>query len=99
MDNNTVKIDLEIPNEMIEEGRAIYIMAGMETIAYKNNYEDFWMVKTSKCSSCGRCCKRIDCPELTEDNLCGKNVMRPFLCCISDPKNIPECTIKYEKVI
>jgi len=90
-----MKINIEIPDEIIEEGRAIYVMAGIERIAYKLPWEENWHVKISRCSGCGLCCKKVNCEFLLENNACGKAGMRPFLCCISEPRRIETCTSKY----
>ena len=98
MDNNTLKIDIEIPDEFIEEGNAIYIMAGHNKIAYKLNWGKYWQVKTSACSSCGLCCEKLKCEYLREDKKCGHPIDRPFICCVTEPNNISECTSLYKEV-
>ena len=32
------------------------------------------------CDKCGACCKALDCPDLTEDNMCSRYDTRPFIC-------------------
>ena len=93
-----MKIELNIPDWVEQEKGGIWILAGIECAAYKLPWEDFWNIKISRCSGCGRCCKKINCPDLNEQNMCGLAGKRPFLCCTSDPKNIKECTSKYKKV-
>ena len=93
-----MKIQIDIPDEVIEEGRAIHVMAGNERIAYKMNWEKDWYVKTSRCNSCALCCIKQKCEYLTEDKKCGYPIDRPFICCITEPNNIPECTSLYKAV-
>ena len=93
-----MKIDIDIPDELIEEGRAIHIMAGMERVAYWLPFEKKWNIKISRCSACGLCCKKISCEYLNEQNLCSLGPERPFVCCIATPRTIPSCTEKYREV-
>ena len=74
-----------------------YILAGIELAAYKHAGKK-WMVKTSRCSQCGRCCQTVACSLLTDDNLCSLGTERPFRCCVLETKNIPECTSLYVEV-
>jgi hypothetical protein len=93
-----MKIDLDIPDELIEKGRTIHVLAGMERIAYKLDWEDKWKVKYSRCNKCGLCCKRLKCPHLKEDNTCGKGLEMPYICLVTEPYNVPECTSLYREV-
>ena len=99
-----MKIEIEIP-DFIGPERIIYIMAGIEKIGYIEPHTRKVFTKVSRCSRCGRCCARIDCEFLVDEpgdnNLyrCGKGMERPFMCCISEPKNIPECTSKYKEMM
>ncbi len=99
-----MKITIEIP-DYIPPQRAIFIMAGMHKVGYIEPHTRKVFVQTVGCSQCGLCCKKIDCPDLKKepgDNdmwRCRKNIMRPFLCCISDGKTVPGCTIRYEEVV
>lgn len=99
-----MKIEIEIP-DFVPPQRIIYIMAGLEKIGWIEPHTRKVFVKVSQCSRCGKCCARIDCPELGKepgDNdtyKCKSIDMRPFLCCVSEPKNIPECTSKYEEMV
>lgn len=99
--DRTIKI--KIP-DFVPPQRLITIMAGIEKIGWIEPNTRKVFVKVSQCSHCGRCCVKLKCSELEEevgDNnsyKCGKAEMRPFLCCISEPKSIPECTSKYEEV-
>jgi TPP-dependent indolepyruvate ferredoxin oxidoreductase alpha subunit len=90
-----MKIELEIPDWVEKEARGIHIMAGIERVAYWLPWEKKWHIKTSRCSSCGKCCERMKCPFLNEDKQCSKGIERPWLCCISEPKSVPKCTSKY----
>ena len=97
-----MRIEIDIP-EWADE-RAIHILAGIERVAYKLPWEDKWHVKTGRCSSCGRCCIKLECKYLDEepgDNdrfRCSEGMMRPFSCCISKPKSIPQCTVEFREV-
>ena len=100
-----MKIELEVPDWVEDERRAIYILAGIENVAYKMPWENFWHVKVSRCSMCGKCCMRIQCPELKKEPgndgkwKCGKDAMRPHLCCTGESSDlIPECTSRYKEV-
>jgi TPP-dependent indolepyruvate ferredoxin oxidoreductase alpha subunit len=98
-----MKIVIEIPDH-VPESRAIFIMAGMHKVGYIEPNTRKVFVQTAGCSMCGRCCQKLECPDLEKepgDNdmwRCSKAIMRPFLCCISEPKSIPECTVRYEEV-
>ena len=98
-----MKIEIEIP-DFIPPQRIIYIFAGIEKIGWIEPHTRKVFVKVSRCSRCGRCCVRIKCPDLEKEvgnsglYRCGKAEARSFLCCISEPKNIPECTSKYEEM-
>ena len=93
-----MKIELDLPDWIEEEKRGIWINAGIECVAKKMPWEDFWLVKSSRCSVCGKCCSKIDCPHLTDDNRCRLGTERPWRCSNTDPRNVPECTSKYKKV-
>jgi hypothetical protein len=87
-----MKIEIEIPDWADE--RHIYIMAGIELVAYKLLYEP-WHVKTARCIMCGACCMNLKlsyfpmtggtCDHLLEplgDGVreCGQGATRPFIC-------------------
>ena len=99
-----MRIEIEIP-DFIPPERIIFIMAGIEKIGYIEPHTRKVFVKVSQCSRCGRCCARIDCPSLkkevgTSDKYrCELGAKRPYLCSISDPRTIPECTSRYEEMI
>lgn len=52
-----MKIILDIP-EWAQE-RHIYILAGIELLAYKKFGTDELLVKTDRCNRCGDCCENI----------------------------------------
>ncbi len=79
------------------EGRHIYILAGIELVAYQLADKPM-LVKTARCSMCGKCCE--DCKELIPDGsklVCGLAIDRPFRCCIGRglDRN-PDCTERFE---
>lgn len=94
---------VEIP-EHIPPARALFIMAGMHKVGYIEPNTGRIFVQTVGCSQCGRCCMRVNCEHLEKepgDNdmwRCGLAGMRPFLCCITEPDDIPECTVRYKEV-
>lgn len=96
-----MKLELELPDWI--DRRAIRVFAGIELIAYKFPWTPL-MVKTSRCSMCGKCCMTVNCDHLEKepgDNdrwRCGLGIERPFVCCTAEPRNIPECTSKYKEV-
>ncbi len=98
-----MKIEIEIP-DFVPPERIIFIMAGIEKIGWIEPHTRKVFVKVSRCSRCGRCCSKLDCQDLVKeagDNgilKCDRADMRPFLCCVSEPKSISECTSKYEAV-
>lgn len=96
-----MKIELELPDWVNE--RAIHILAGIERVAYKLPWA-CWMVKTNRCSMCGECCRKIDCPYLEKEPgnndrwRCSLGTKRSYDCCTSRPKKMKNCTIKFKKV-
>lgn len=92
---NIMKINLEIPDWV--DGKHLYIMAGIELVAYRF-LDGKWRVKTSRCSMCGKCCKRLNCEHLKMDGdkyICDHGLARPFSCCVGIVQ--PEgCTEKYD---
>jgi len=101
-----MKITVDIPS--FAKNRVIHVLAGIERIAYIDPKDRKLRVKVSRCSQCGKCCQKMKCEQLEKEPgnndfwRCGKAIgyglMRPYLCCVSEPKNIPECTSKYEPV-
>jgi len=51
-----IKIELELPDWADE--RTIYVMAGIELIAYRFPGKT-WQVKSSRCNMCGKCCMKL----------------------------------------
>ena len=51
-----MRINLNLPDWPLEEGRGLYILAGVEPIAIKLPNQP-WQVKTGRCSQCGNCCE------------------------------------------
>ena len=97
-----MKITIEIP-DFVPKERIIHIMAGIERVGYiMPNGKQF--IKVSQCSNCGECCKKVGCEYLEKEpgdnNLwrCKKGPERPFICCISEPKQNPDCTSKYREI-
>lgn len=98
-----MKIKIEIP-DFVPPERIIYIMAGIEKIGYIEPHTRKVFVKVSRCSQCGRCCDALKCQRMEKESgnnnkwLCSCHAMRPFSCCISDSRNIPECTVQYKEL-
>jgi hypothetical protein len=53
-----MKIEVEIPDWAAN--RVIQILVGIERVAFKFPWQDSFSVKTSRCSQCGECCKRLN---------------------------------------
>lgn len=102
--NNHMKIWINIP-DFVPPERAIHILAGIERIGYIEPHTHKIFVKTHRCSQCGQCCKELRCEFLEKEPgnndmwRCGKAVMRPFLCCVTEPKTVLGCTVRYEEVV
>ena len=80
-----MKINIEIPDHLIAEGKDIFVLAGQDLMAYWKPTEGVWHIKTVPCDACGACCK--GCEHLTDDKLCALysevGMGRPFLCIVS----------------
>lgn len=92
------EIIIKIPDDLIDlKIRSLFLMAGVETIGYKHPGNP-WMIKTGKCSNCGKCCegwKDTDefppshngkCDYLIPDGakkVCSLGANRPFACSIA----------------
>lgn len=96
-----MRIEIEIP-DFVSPARRIYIFAGMEPIGRIDPHTRKVHVKTSQCSQCGRCCQRLDCPFLIRragaPYECGLYLERPYVCCVSNPRNIEACTVQYREL-
>lgn len=92
-----MRIHLELPDWI--DDKHIYVMAGMELVAYELVGEKM-MVKTSRCSQCGKCCEKLGCEHLEADGSrwrCGLAINRPFACCIARGADvIVGCTEAFE---
>ena len=53
-----MKIELEVPDWAIED-RTLYIMSGIELLAYKSPNTN-WVMKDGRCSQCGICCTKLN---------------------------------------
>lgn len=87
-----MKIELDIP--AWAEERNIYVMAGVEMVAYRLAHEGEFKVKSVRCSGCGKCCMDLpeghiqrndsgNCIHLVPDGekwVCDLGVHRPFSC-------------------
>jgi len=100
-----VKID--IPNWVNEEAK-IYILAGQELFAVLTRKSDGVHVEVKEvlCNRCGQCCRttpyedwkgNLYCKYL-RDNLCSLRLARPFVCCITVPKGIEQCSLRFKTV-
>jgi hypothetical protein len=99
-----MKVSFDIPEWAGD--KSLYLMAGFETVAYRHKDKP-WMIKTSRCQSCGKCCENLPikgtdefgtCRSLYQDGdkkLCKFGVARPFGCCVVMCK-LPECSQRYE---
>ena len=92
-----MKIELDVPDFLIDDGQAIRIFSGIELIAKKFK-DQSWKIKIVRCNFCGECCtlavsgtKGIDlktgyCKHLIESEkpnkkICELGASRPFSCC------------------
>jgi len=106
------RIEIDIP-EWAKDNN-IYIMAGMNLLAYRFRGGPL-MVKTEFCSMCGKCCSNINGkhPFLTVDGrctylvkevgdndrwLCGLGGFRPHGCAVTTP-DAEYCTVRFEEVV
>ena len=67
-----MKINIDIPDWA--EDKHIYIMAGIELIAYKYVNQE-WKIKITRCNQCGLCCRGMNpddenFPEVNEKGTC-----------------------------
>ena len=86
---------LKLPLWALEKN--IYILSGIELVAYKIWNESHWMVKTVRCNVCGKCCMKLPeaqmapiiegrCMYLTEQDdgrwSCQLDFHRPIACSV-----------------
>ena len=107
-----MKINIDIPDWTDE--RAIYVMAGIELVAYKLTGGK-WNIKTGRCNMCGNCCQGLErhswptingtCVHLKKepgkDNPkyeCSLRINRPFGCCVGVFAEVPGCTERFEEL-
>ena len=92
-----MKVILDLPDWCNE--KHIYVLAGRELVAYKYLDPKPWMIKSSRCNLCGKCCQtfrgiindaQIDekghCRHLKPDGdmlRCGLELSVPFGCIVS----------------
>ena len=103
-----MKIELELPDWVDE--KHIYIMAGLEMVAYKHIKQPM-KIKVSRCSMCGKCCEDLNnqsdfppvidgrCVYLKKDGdkkVCSLGVSRPLSCCFANLRETKGCTEKYD---
>lgn len=94
-----MEVNLILPDWVVDEKRAVYIMAGIELVAYKMPDEK-WLIKTGRCSMCGKCCQGFgedtselcsmvesgDCKYLISDGdkrVCSLGSSRPWSCSVA----------------
>ena len=106
-----MKINFKLP-DWADNKLDLFMFRGFELVAVNRFGTDRWVVKTGRCNRCGECCKKqhIDgfglplkdgaCEYLRfgEDNKtsCGLGRIRPWACCIGEPKFEPKCTCRWE---
>lgn len=91
------------------EDRHLYLMAGIEMVAYKLYGEDKVYTKKNRCSACGECCLKIQsgtllrakedgsCSFLSDYMECLLGIFRPVGCSVSMHRvgDTPNCTVEY----
>jgi MinD superfamily P-loop ATPase len=105
-----MKVTLELP-DWVEESR-LMILAGVELVATKVPWENFWKVKNTRCDLCGQCCmtkpynpwgvdeegKCLMLRRQTDGTWeCSAGLLKPYQC-LKDPNDEPECCITYDRV-
>ena len=102
-----MKIEVEIPDMWNE--RHLYIMAGIDVVAYKELGKK-WRVKQTPCNMCGECCRNLPerfffktvdgvCEHLGSNNTCNLGIARPYVCCVSKERkgqDFKQCSITYK---
>lgn len=106
-----MRLELELPDWA--KDRNLYLMAGIELLAYRNRGGK-WMLKVGQCNQCGKCCQNVKgqyplptirgkCPQLVKevgDNdrwFCQMGTKRPFGCCIG-VINEDYCSERFEEL-
>lgn len=102
-----MKVVLDIP-KWADKHRLV-ILSGLETVAMKEPFEDFWRVKEVRCSRCAECC--LNTPPGVEHNeegacihllkedeeyRCGLGTLIPYNCVLGVPEDF--CTVTYRRV-
>lgn len=106
------QLTINLPDWVEEEHRSIYVLAGIELVAYRVPGES-WKIKIGRCNMCGKCCMNLKkhvfplidgkCVYLQKEPgnnpmwRCGLGIRRPFGCCVGVPQKVPECTEKYKE--
>jgi len=90
-----MKIEIEIP-EWAQE-RDLYVMAGVEQLAFIPYSKGKIWIKTERCNMCGKCCENLTpmapFPQTKKKGVCdhlylkecGLGYLRPWSCSVSDP--------------
>ena len=92
-----MQIAFDLPDWALD--RHIYILAGVELLAYKPSGENRLLIKTHRCNWCGWCCTNVprravprkqdgSCENLVKIGKtfeCSLGIARPFHCNWSDP--------------
>jgi hypothetical protein len=96
-----MRVEIDIP-DFVSPARVIHILAGMEPVGKIDPHTYKVYVKVSRCSRCGQCCQKVDCPFLIQRPgapfECGLNLERPYICCVSEPRDIETCTVQYREL-
>jgi len=106
-----MKIELEVPDELVGENKPLFLFAGNHHIAFKRP-EKGWVIKGELCSSCGECCSEshleglpiengkckylTNHPKLEGKFWCGLGKNRPFSCAIGFGRYEPDCTVTWK---
>jgi hypothetical protein len=103
-----MKIEIEIPDKYVDTN--LHLMWGHIPIARYKWTTKAWETKTEFCNQCGKCCTAALSPfhpndeegmcKYLEDGCngirCSLDHNRPHGCCVGEPRNMPDCTIKWE---
>lgn len=107
-----MKIEIDLPEWC--NSRHLFILAGIELVAYKIQGDTTWKVKSGQCNFCGKCCETSSYYPFptAEDGSCSMLEMigtekvcklgsdRPTGCSVGvlNTKNDSYCTISYVDV-